>query len=74
MYGYSNARQAKQKFKVGRVVWLKTDLDGSYRMSITEAGYDPGTNMWSYKLKDSMGEDYEGWVAETKLTAANPNK
>lgn len=43
-------------------------------MTIEDAARDPITNTWSYKLKDSMGEPYEGWIAETKLTAANPNK
>jgi hypothetical protein len=43
-------------------------------MTVTEAGHDPEANTWSYKLKDSMGMDYEDWVAETNLTAANPAK
>jgi hypothetical protein len=54
--------------------WFKTDFDGSYRMEIIDAFRDPVANTWSYKLKDSMGEEYEGWVAETKLQSANPSK
>ena len=43
-------------------------------MTVADAARDPVTNTWSYKLTDSMGEPHEGWIAETKLTAANPNK
>lgn len=67
-----NTRQLKQKFKIGRVVWFKTDRDGTYRMAVVEATHNSGSNTWSYKLKDTMGQEHGEWVAETKLTAANP--
>jgi len=64
----------RQKFKIDRVVWFKTDTDGSFRMTVTAASHNPSANTWSYMLKDSMGVEYEGWVPETSLTAANPKK
>jgi hypothetical protein len=56
------------------VVWLKSDFDGAYKMTVTNAAHDAVTNSWSYTLKDTLNADYGEWVAETKLTAANPSK
>lgn len=40
-------------------------------MTVVDALHDLVANTWSYKLKASMGEDHEGWVAETKLLTEN---
>ena len=55
-------------------MWFKTDREGSYKMTVTGASYDSVTNTWSYTLKDSSGVDDGEWVAETRLTAANPSR
>ena len=68
---HSNSRQAIQKFKIGRGVWLKTDTDGSYPMTVSDARHLPGSNTWEYELKDSMGAIHDEWVAETKLKASS---
>jgi len=67
------ARQLPQKFKVGRNVWLKTDTDGSYRMTVTDVKYDEISKIWLYELKDSMNMPHDQWVPEKQLKAAgNP--
>lgn len=50
---------------------MKTDTDGSYPMTVSDARHLPGSNTWEYELKDSMGAIHDEWVAETKLKASS---
>jgi hypothetical protein len=68
----TGARQHPRKFKDGRKVWLKSDSDGSYVMTVT--GATCRSKSWWYTLKDSLGQPHDTAVLETKLTALNPNK
>lgn len=68
----NRTKVSAKKFKQGRRVWLRSDHEGSFLMTVMEAARDPAANAWSYRLQDSTGTDF-GWVTEKKLTAARPD-